>query len=74
MPLQPSSTYQMLHECLPPGAYELAKALGDDEIDLRGSRNRCGDTIIRCDVAGGADTVARQTMHLTRATERDLVL
>ena len=68
MPLQPSSTYAALHECLP-RAYELAKALGDDEIDLRGlAEPLWGHHSIR----RGADTVARQTMHITGATERDI--
>ena len=68
MPLQPSSTYKSLHECLD-RAYELAKALGDDEIDLRGlAEPLWGHHSIR----RGADTVARQTMHITGATERDI--
>ena len=68
MPLQPSATYQSLHECLP-RAYELAQALGDDEIDLRGlAAPLWGHHSIR----RGADTVARQTMNITGATERDI--
>ena len=69
MPLQPASTYAMLHECLPK-AFELANAESPDpELDLRGllaplwghhSNRR------------GADTTARNTMHLTGATERDI--
>ena len=68
MPLQPASTYKLLHECLPK-AYELAQALGDDELDLRGlPAPLWGHHSIR----RGADTVARQTMHITGATERDI--
>jgi hypothetical protein len=71
MPLQPASTYAMLHECLP-RAFELANAESPDpELDLRGllaplwghhSNRR------------GADTTARNTMHITGATERDIDL
>ena len=68
MPLQPASTYKLLHECLPK-AYELAQALGDDELDLRGlPAPLWGHHSIR----RGADTVTRQTMHITGATERDI--
>ena len=69
MPLQPSSTYDMLHECLP-RAYELANADGPDpEVDLRGlAEPLWGHHSIR----RGADTKARHTMHITGATERDI--
>ena len=71
MPLQPASTYALLHECLP-RAYELANAESPDpELDLRGllaplwghhSNRR------------GADTQARNNMHITGVTERDIDL
>ena len=69
MPLQPSSTYQMLHECLPK-AYDLANADGPDpDLDLRGLIEPLwGHHSIR----RGADTMARNTMHITGATERDI--
>ena len=69
MPLQPSSTYDLLHECLP-RAYELANAEGPDpELDLRGlAAPLWGHHSIR----RGADTKARHTMHLTGASERDI--
>ena len=69
MPLQPSTTYDLLHECLP-RAYELANADGPDpELDLRGlAAPLWGHHSIR----RGADTKARHTMHLTGATERDI--
>ena len=69
MPLQPSSTYEMLHECLPK-AFELANAYGPDpELDLRGlSSPLWGHHSNR----RGADTVARQFMEFTGATERDI--
>ena len=69
MPLQPSSTYDALHECLP-RAFELAnKDSPDPELDLRGlAEPLWGHHSNR----RGADTVARQTMHLTGATERDI--
>ena len=69
MPLQPSTTYKMLHECLP-RAFELANADGPDpELDLRGlAEPLWGHHSVR----RGADTKARHTMHLTGATERDI--
>ena len=69
MPLQPSSTYDMIHECLP-RAYELANADGPDpELDLRGQAAPLwGHHSIR----RGADSKARHTMHITGATERDI--
>ena len=69
MPLQPSSTYDLLHECLP-RAFELANATSPDpELDLRGLPEPLwGHHSNR----RGADTVARHTMHLTGATERDI--
>ena len=69
MPLQPSSTYELLHECLPK-AFELANANGPDpELDLRGLEEPLwGHHSMR----RGADTVARHTMHITGATERDI--
>ena len=69
MPLQPSTTYELLHACLP-RAYELANADGPDpELDLRGlAAPLWGHHSIR----RGADTKARHTMHLTGATERDI--
>ena len=69
MPLQPSSTYDMLHECLP-RAYALANADGPDpELDLRGlAEPLWGHHSIR----RGADTKARHTMNITGATERDI--
>merc|ERR1712070_739397 len=69
MPLQPSSTYDMLHECLP-RAFELAnRDSPDPELDLRGlAEPLWGHHSNR----RGADTVTRHTMHLTGATERDI--
>ena len=69
MPLQPSSTYDLLHQCLP-RAFELANAISPDpELDLRGLLEPLwGHHSNR----RGADTVARQTMHITGATERDI--
>ena len=69
MPLQPSSTYDLLHQCLP-RAFELANATSPDpELDLRGlAEPLFGHHSNR----RGADTVARQTMHITGATERDI--
>ena len=69
MPLQPSSTYELLHDCLPK-AFELANANGPDpELDLRGLEEPLwGHHSMR----RGADTVARHTMHITGATERDI--
>ena len=66
MPLQPSSTYDLLHECLP-RAFELANAQGPDpELDLRGlAAPLWGHHSIR----RGADTVARHTMLITGATD-----
>ena len=71
MPLQPSTTYALLHECLPK-AYELANATSPDpELDLQGlAEPLWGHHSLR----RGADTVARHTMHLTGATERDIDL
>ena len=71
MPLQPSSTYSMLHECFPK-AYELANAgAADTELDLRGLlKPLWGHHSAR----RGADTKARDTMHVTGATERDIDL
>ena len=62
MPLQPSSTYELLHECLPK-AFEMANADGPDpDLDLQGLKEPLwGHHSIR----RGADTVARHTMHLT---------
>ena len=69
MPLQPSTTYDLLHECLP-RAYELPNADGPDpELDLRGlAAPLWGHHSVR----RGADTKARHTMHITGATERDI--
>ena len=71
MPLQPSTTYDLLHQCLP-RAYELANANSPDpELDLQGlAEPLWGHHSLR----RGADTVARHTMHLTGATERDIDL
>ena len=71
MPLQPSSTYNMLHQCFPK-AYELANATSaDTELDLRGLlKPLWGHHSAR----RGADTKARDTMHITGATERDIDL
>ena len=71
MPLQPSSTYSMLHKCFP-RAYELANAeSADTELDLRGLlKPLWGHHSAR----RGADTKARDTMHITGATERDIDL
>ena len=69
MPLQPSSTYGMLHECLPK-AFEMANANGPDpDLDLQGLvQPLWGHHSLR----RGADTRARHTMHLTGSTERDI--
>ena len=69
MPLQPSSTYGMLHECLPK-AFDMANANGPDpDLDLQGLvKPLWGHHSLR----RGADTRARHTMHLTGATERDI--
>ena len=69
MPLSISATYQPLHDLFGE-AYAMANAVTPDpELDLRG---------LPAPLWGhhsgrrGADTVARQTMHLTGATERDI--
>ena len=71
MPLQPSSTYRLLHQLLD-FAYD--KAMGnpadpDPELDLAGlDAPQWGHHSFR----RFADTVARQTMHLTGASEQDI--
>ena len=69
MPLQPSSTYKMLHDCFD-RAFDLANAeTADPELDLRGlSSPLWGHHSAR----RGADTVARDSMEITGATERDI--
>ena len=61
----------MLHQCFPK-AYELANAdAADTELDLRGLLEPLwGHHSAR----RGADTKARDTMHITGATERDIDL
>ena len=69
MPLQPSSTYKMLHDCFD-RAFEMANAeTADPELDLRGlSAPLWGHHSAR----RGADTIARDSMEITGATERDI--
>ena len=69
MPLQPSSTYKMLHDCFD-RAFEMANMeTADPELDLRGlSAPLWGHHSAR----RGADTIARDSMEITGATERDI--
>ena len=71
MPLSISATYQPLHDLFD-AAHAMANAVRPDpELDLRGlPKPLWGHHSDR----RGADTVARQTMHLTGATERDIDL
>ena len=71
MPLNGQSTYGMLHEIMK-ASYEIANASSPDpELDLMGlSDPLWGHHSFR----RFADTVARQTMHLTGATEEDIDL
>ena len=69
MPIQPASTYQVLHDAMD-AAFEAANVESPDpELDLRGlSAPRWGHHSAR----RGADTVARQTRGETGATEQDI--
>ena len=69
MPIQPSSTYDILHKAFDE-AYQLANATSPDpELDLRGQPSPLwGHHSAR----RGADTVARQSREQTGATERDI--
>ena len=69
MPLSAGTTYGMLHECLG-RAYDIAnEASPDPELDLQGmSEPQWGHHSMR----RGADTMARETRHLTGASEQDI--
>ena len=68
MPLSPKSTYDLVHKCFDE-AYERAVVRHDPEIDLAGlDAPRWGHHSLR----RLADTVARQTMGETGATEQDI--
>ena len=71
MPLQPQSTYDSLHSLFD-AAYALGiERGGDPELDLQGlSAPLWGHHSLR----RLADTVARQTMRETGATEQDIDL
>ena len=71
MPLQPSSTYELLHGLLEEAARLSALDGPDPELDLQGlSEPLWGYHSFR----RFADTVARQTMSETGATEQDIDL
>ena len=67
MPLQPSSTYDMIHEAFD-RAYAIAQSQGDQEVDARDGPPLWGHHSLR----RLADTVARETMGETGATEVDI--
>ena len=69
MPLQPQSTYDMLHTLFDQAHEQLLAEGGDPELDLAGlAAPQWGHHSIR----RLADTVARQTMEITGATEQDI--
>ena len=74
MPLNPTSTYDQLH-ALMDEAYKLANPSGDPDPELDLSSARDGKPLWgHHSNRRGADTVARQTMELTGATEEDIDL
>ena len=69
MPLSVSATYQPLHDMFDAAYKEANARTPDPELDLCGMEEPLwGHHSGR----RGADTVARQTMHITGATERDI--
>ena len=74
MPLNPTSTYDQLH-ALMDEAYQLANPLGDPDPELDLSSSKDGQPLWgHHSNRRGADTVARQTMGATGATEEDIDL
>ena len=71
MPLESGSTYSRMHEVMERAAAEVAERGTDPELDLQGfSEALWGHHSLRRFV----DTVARQTMALTGASEMDIDL
>ena len=67
MPLSPASTYDLVHRLFDE-AYGVAQSQGDTEVDSRDGPPRWGHHSLR----RLADTVARETMAETGATEVDI--
>ena len=69
MPIVPGSTYSILHDCFDAAFTEANRSSPDPELDLQGFDSPLwGHHSLR----RFADTVARETMQITGATEQDI--